>query len=105
MGKDKHIEALKNTNEQFERQIAAMEKDRTIRDCAPTSPNELEDFRRSLGEQLRDARVQHGYSRYHLSKLTKISEQQIKKLELGKLNVSINTLRTLTRELDIEVKI
>ena len=59
--------------------------------------------RKTIGEQIRDAREVNGYSLRHLAKLTGISHNHIARIEQGKYNVTIDTLAVIAEALDMDI--
>ncbi len=59
-----------------------------------------EEARRIFGRNCRDARLKHGMSQQDLAERTGIDQTRISKIELGKLNITLETMAQLAQVVD-----
>lgn len=67
--------------------------------------NELYFLKKRIGKQIKKHRKQNDLTKNELGNILKLKPIEIKKLEKGKLNISLKTLLTITNTLDLQVDI
>lgn len=69
-----------------------------------TSPQIIkENMRLAIGQRIKEAREDKGFTLRHLAKLTGIAFNHIGRIERGKYNVTIDTLAVLCHALDLKL--
>jgi XRE family transcriptional regulator, aerobic/anaerobic benzoate catabolism transcriptional regulator len=68
-----------------------------------TTPADIAELTRRLGERVRRHRARRGMSRKVLSQLSGVSERYLAQLESGRANVSLNILWSLAQAIDTSV--
>ncbi|MFZ4544725.1 MAG: helix-turn-helix domain-containing protein [Saprospiraceae bacterium] len=66
---------------------------------------QVRDYRLKLGERIRFAREERGYSQEQLSEMMKINRSTISKIENGKFSITVDYLARFSIFLDYEFKV
>lgn len=70
------------------------------------SPTKIKErYRRSVGNELRQAREDAGYTLRDVARMTGIAHNHISRIEQGRYNVTLDTLALIAHALDMEIGI
>lgn len=65
----------------------------------------MENFKKSIGDQIRDARKAKGLTQKELGEMLRIGEPTVNKYESGKQNPTVETLFKIAEALNLKLKI
>jgi DNA-binding XRE family transcriptional regulator len=76
-----------------------------FREGAPAPPKKEDDFCKSIADRIKILRKQKGLTQCELARKLGVSQQMVSRIERGRENISLLTLKNIVGALDAEARI